>query len=128
MCSRGVAAALTKCSRTPGCVTCGMADVALTMKQYVQTGLEAGRPVATTLAEPIIGGSLVFIEIGPARAGQADLRALGGGMGRPARRRPVRDLGVDVHDSVPRSPRSPGPGSHTGEMGVRGEAPRWVAE
>jgi hypothetical protein len=43
MCSRGVAAALTKCSRTPGCVTCGMADVAFTMKQYVQTGLEAGR-------------------------------------------------------------------------------------
>jgi hypothetical protein len=40
---RGVAAALTKCSRAPGCVTCGMADVAFTMKQYVQTDLKAGR-------------------------------------------------------------------------------------
>ena len=35
--------ALTKCSRTSGSLTCGMADVAFTMKQYVQTGLEAGR-------------------------------------------------------------------------------------
>jgi hypothetical protein len=26
--------ALTTCSRTPGCLTCGMADVAFTMKQY----------------------------------------------------------------------------------------------
>jgi hypothetical protein len=26
--------ALTKCSRTPGCLTCGMTDVAFTMKQY----------------------------------------------------------------------------------------------
>jgi len=41
-----------------------MADVAFTMKQYVQTDLEAGRRVATTLAEPIIGGSLVSMEIG----------------------------------------------------------------
>jgi len=41
-----------------------MADVAFTMKQYVQTGLEAGRRVATTLAELIIGGPLVFMEIG----------------------------------------------------------------
>jgi hypothetical protein len=56
--------ALTKCSRTPGCVTCGMADVAVTIKQYVQTGLEAGRRVATSLAELIIGGSLVSMEIG----------------------------------------------------------------
>ena len=41
-----------------------MADVAVTMKQYVQTGLETDRRVATTLAELIIGGSLVSMEIG----------------------------------------------------------------
>jgi hypothetical protein len=34
------------------------------MKQYVQTGLEADRQVATILAELIIGGSLVSMEIG----------------------------------------------------------------
>jgi hypothetical protein len=32
--------------------------------------------------------------------GQADLCALGGGVGGPARGRPVRDLGVDVHDTA----------------------------
>jgi len=37
------------------CVTCGMADVAFTMKQNVQTDLETDRRVATTLAELIIG-------------------------------------------------------------------------
>ena len=42
----------------------GHADVAFTMKQYVQTDLEADRQVATTLAELIIGGSLVSMEIG----------------------------------------------------------------
>jgi hypothetical protein len=26
--------ALTKCSRTSGCLTCGVADVAFTVKQY----------------------------------------------------------------------------------------------
>ncbi len=36
----------------------GHADVAFTMKQYVQTDLEADRQVANTLAELIIGGSL----------------------------------------------------------------------
>jgi integrase len=36
----------------------GHADVAFTMKQYVQTDLEADRQVASTLAELIIGGSL----------------------------------------------------------------------
>jgi hypothetical protein len=56
--------ALTTCCHTPDCLTCGMADVAVTMKQYVQTGLEAGRRVATTLAELIIGGSLLSAEIG----------------------------------------------------------------
>ena len=40
----------------------GHADVAFTMKQYVQTDLEADRQVATTLAELIIGGSLVSME------------------------------------------------------------------
>ena len=37
----------------------GHTDVAFTMKQYVQTDLEAERQVATTLAELIIGGSLI---------------------------------------------------------------------
>ena len=37
----------------------GHADVAFTMKQYVQTDLEADREVANTLAELIIGGMLV---------------------------------------------------------------------
>jgi hypothetical protein len=36
----------------------GYADVAFTTKQYVQTDLEAGRQVANTLAELILGGSL----------------------------------------------------------------------
>jgi hypothetical protein len=34
------------------------------MKQYVQTDLEADRQVANTLAELIIGGSLVSMGIG----------------------------------------------------------------
>jgi hypothetical protein len=33
------------------------------MKQYVQTDLEAGRQVANTLAQLIIGGSLASTEI-----------------------------------------------------------------
>jgi integrase len=37
----------------------GHADVAFTMKQYVQTDLEADREVANTLAELIVGGLLV---------------------------------------------------------------------
>jgi hypothetical protein len=37
----------------------GHADVAFTMKQYVQTDLEAEREVANTLADLIIGGLLV---------------------------------------------------------------------
>ena len=41
----------------------GHADVAFTMKQYVQTDLEADRRVATTLAELIIGGSLASTEV-----------------------------------------------------------------
>ena len=41
----------------------GHADVAFTMKQYVQTDLEADRQVANTLAELIIGGSLASTEI-----------------------------------------------------------------
>ncbi len=39
----------------------GHADVAFTMKQYVQTDLEADRQVANTLAELILGGSLASI-------------------------------------------------------------------
>jgi integrase len=41
----------------------GHADVAFTMKQYVQTDLEADRQVASTLAELIIGGSLASVEL-----------------------------------------------------------------
>jgi len=41
----------------------GHADVAFTMKQYVQTDLEADRQVANTLAELIVGGALVSPEI-----------------------------------------------------------------
>jgi integrase len=41
----------------------GHADVAFTMKQYVQTDLEADRQVANTLAELIIGGSLASFEM-----------------------------------------------------------------
>jgi hypothetical protein len=41
----------------------GQADVAFTMKQYVQTDLEADRQVANTLAQLIIGGSLASIEV-----------------------------------------------------------------
>ena len=51
----------------------GHADVAFTMKQYVQTDLEADRQVANTLAELIIGGSLTSFEITggrPARRGE----------------------------------------------------------
>jgi integrase len=41
----------------------GHADVVFTMKQYVQTDLEADRQVASTLAELIIGGSLASAQI-----------------------------------------------------------------
>jgi hypothetical protein len=41
----------------------GHADVAFTMKQYVQTDLEADRQVATTLAELILGGPLASAEV-----------------------------------------------------------------
>jgi integrase len=37
----------------------GHADVAFTMKQYVQTDLDSDREVANTLAELIVGGLLV---------------------------------------------------------------------
>jgi integrase len=41
----------------------GHADVAFTMKQYVQTDLEADRQVANTLATLILGGALSSTEI-----------------------------------------------------------------
>jgi hypothetical protein len=44
----------------------GHSDVAFTMRQYVQTDLEADRQVANTLAELIIGGSLASVDIGRA--------------------------------------------------------------
>jgi len=46
----------------------GHADVAFTMKQHVQTDLEADRQVANTLAELIVGGALVSTQI----TGEAD--------------------------------------------------------
>lgn len=49
----------------------GYADVAFTMKQYVQTDLEADRQVANTLAELIIGGSLASTEITAEEADKA---------------------------------------------------------
>jgi integrase len=42
----------------------GHSDVAFTMRQYVQTDLEADRQVANTLAELIIGGSLASVLLG----------------------------------------------------------------
>jgi integrase len=46
----------------------GHADVAFTMKQYVQTDLEADRQVANTLAELIIGGRLFSADRTPGQA------------------------------------------------------------
>jgi hypothetical protein len=50
----------------------GHADVRFTMKQYVQTDLEADRQVANTLAELIIGGSLASIEIADETGGRSE--------------------------------------------------------
>jgi integrase len=41
----------------------GHSDVAFTMKQYVQTDLEADRQVANALAELILGGLLASVGI-----------------------------------------------------------------
>jgi len=41
----------------------GHSDVAFTMRQYVQTDLEADRQVANTLAALIIGGSLASVQV-----------------------------------------------------------------
>lgn len=51
----------------------GHADVAFTMKQYVQTDLESDREVADTLADLILGGLLFTGEIrGQLRDNQGD--------------------------------------------------------
>jgi hypothetical protein len=50
----------------------GHADVAFTMKQYVQADLEADRQVANTLAELIIGGALASTEITQNEGDEAD--------------------------------------------------------
>jgi integrase len=47
-------------------VRLGHADVAFTMKQYVQADLEADRQVANALAELIVGGSLASVVVDPA--------------------------------------------------------------
>ena len=41
----------------------GHADVAFTMRQYVQSDLETDRQVATALAELIIGGMLASVPV-----------------------------------------------------------------
>jgi integrase len=48
----------------------GHADVAFTMRQYVQTDLAADRQVANTLAELIISGSLASIDLAGEGGGQ----------------------------------------------------------
>ena len=58
----------------------GHADVAFTMKQYVQTDLEADRQVANTLAELIIGGSLASTRDQQHETGR---RRGGGGLSEP---------------------------------------------
>jgi integrase len=45
----------------------GHADVAFTMRQCVQTDLEADRQVARTLAELILGDSLLSVDVAPAQ-------------------------------------------------------------
>ncbi len=47
----------------------GHSDVAFTMRQYVQTDLEADREVANTLADLIVGGWLATELRGPAFPG-----------------------------------------------------------
>lgn len=53
----------------------GHADVAFTMKRYVQAGLESGRQVANTLAELIIGGSLASVPMGEHEPGDSQTDA-----------------------------------------------------
>jgi integrase len=47
----------------------GHADVAFTMRQYVQSDLETDRQVATALAELIVGGALASVPV-PAEQAQ----------------------------------------------------------
>ena len=49
----------------------GASSMSFTMKQYVQTDLEADRQVANTLAELIIGGALASFEISRRMGGKA---------------------------------------------------------
>ena len=58
----------------------GHSDVAFTIRQYVETDLEADREVANTLAELIIGGDFLV------RSG----RQVGAGWRGPGRRGPGR--------------------------------------
>jgi integrase len=55
----------------------GHADVAFTMKQYVQADLEADRQVASTLAELIVGGLLTSVDLDPAPTATASGRRRG---------------------------------------------------
>jgi integrase len=78
----------------------GHADVAFTMKQYVQTDLEADRQVANMLAELIVGGSLVSVDITQqTRSGDEDEAAC----------RPVR---LQIRLQTPCSRRERGPAEH----------------
>ena len=53
----------------------GHADVAFTMRQYLQTGLEVHRQVATALAELILGGVVPVAEFPVVRGNGPDAAA-----------------------------------------------------
>ena len=68
----------------------GHAELAFTLKQYVQTDLQAGRKVANTLTALIIGGSIASTQItDEARTDQG--ATVGGDSGQAARRQPRFD-------------------------------------
>jgi hypothetical protein len=70
----------------------GHADVAFTMKQYMQTDLEVDRQVANTLAQLIIGGSLASVEV----TGEVDEEAAAQDDADAARRRSRAQIRAQV--------------------------------
>jgi integrase len=78
----------------------GHGDVAFTMKQYVQTDLEADRQVANTLAELIIGGSLASVEITKGEGRRRRMRAAG----TQARRLDDDPVHKSVHNGMQKAP------------------------
>ena len=77
----------------------GHSDVAFTMKQYVQTDLEADRQVVNTLAEFIIGGSLASIDLASTASRTVDAERMTGPRARRAARTLLREPGY-VYESV----------------------------